>query len=110
MTKPLLLLAIASLSFQTTAIANAQNVSVTIDGKTYTCSGSGAPSDCSGKAQGLAKTLEACMKSFTGGYCANEYWPKYKSANPNCISDGVPACLDACTKSYTGGYCAGTCQ
>jgi hypothetical protein len=88
-----------------------KNISVTIDGVNYSCSGTGGGTgDCAGKAAGFRATLEACKRSNGGGYCAETYWPKYKASNPNCVADGIPACIDFCSMSNGGGYCADKCS
>jgi hypothetical protein len=90
---------------------SAEEITVTVDGKIYTCSETGSNTDsCAGKAASFSSTLNACLKTYNGGYCASTYWPKYKAAYPECAAEGVPACLKTCMKTYNGGYCAEVCQ
>ena len=99
------------LSFVTCASFAAPQISVVVDGQTYFCSGGGpSSSDCGGKALGFQKVLDACMMNLSGASCMNQYWPKFKQNNPNCIADGQPACLAACMKNLSGAYCANECQ
>jgi hypothetical protein len=88
-----------------------EDITVTIDGKTYACSETGSNVDsCTSKAAAFSSTLNACLKTYNGGYCSSTYWPKYKAAHPACAAEGVPACLKTCMKTYNGGYCAEVCQ
>ena len=84
------------------------NISVMINGKNYVCSGSGSGSSSSGceqKVKGIRTILTACGKSYSGGYCVGEHWPKFKSQNPDCLYDGLETCLEFCGKSYSPAYC-----
>src|SRR3954464_14140930 len=89
------------------ATAASDEISVNINGQTYSCSeASGDIGGCTSKANAFSATLNACMKTYNGGYCASTYWPKYKEASAACAADGTSACLKACMKTYNGGYCA----
>lgn len=89
----------------------AKDISVTVDGTVYACSGQPtAASECSEAAKGFALQLQYCDMTYTGGYCADKYWPVYKQTHPNCLYQGMPSCLEYCDMTYTGGYCAEKCQ
>lgn len=76
-----------------------------------TCGGgSQSVGSCSEAVAGFKLLMDACTRTYTGGYCAEKQWPSFKSANPSCVYAGISICLDACTKSYTSGYCADKCQ
>ena len=75
-----------------------------------TCGGSSSGDKCGSVVQGFKVLMEACQKSYGGGYCAEKYWPSFKAANVGCAYAGVSLCIEACQKSYGGGYCAEKCQ
>ena len=96
----------------TGSFAQAQNISVTIDGQTYLCAGSGGStgSYCDGKIDGLNTLVAACMESYSGAYCMDRYWGDFVKDNPGCKTEAIPVCLDACKKTYSGAYCADHCN
>ena len=92
-------------------LSSGESAVIRANAETYvTCEGSPSGHRCQQESEGFKQTLSACYKSYSGGYCAENYWPKFKSANPNCISSGIAACIEYCEKSYSGGYCADVCQ
>ncbi len=108
----LAILGIQSLAYAGT-IQLQNGESITIQANTQTtvqCSASGNGGSepgqgCADAANGFRSTLEYCAKSYSGGYCANSFWPEFKKDNPGCIYAGKTACLEACSKTYSGGYC-----
>ncbi len=77
------------------------------------CNGSSegtSPTTCESAVAGFRLTLGSCYKTYSGGYCAEKHWPKFKQQNPSCISAGAGPCLDYCGMTYDGGYCAEKCQ
>lgn len=87
-----------------------QQISVTVDGVTYSCVGSGSQESCAGAGAAFQAQLEYCYKQYSGGYCAQTLWPAFKKNYPQCAYAGVKPCIDYCYKQYSGGYCAEMCS
>ncbi len=92
--------------------AQAKEISVTVDGKTYQCVGDGSVSGsyCDGKVEGLNVLVDACMEDYGGAYCMDNYWDDFVKENPGCKADAMPVCIDACKKDFGGAYCADKCS
>jgi hypothetical protein len=75
-----------------------------------TCGGGSSGGSCQDVVRGFQQIMEACQRTYTGGYCAEKNWPAFKNANPSCAYAGVTICLEACQRTYTGGYCSEKCQ
>ncbi|MBK9293354.1 MAG: hypothetical protein IPM57_02760 [Oligoflexia bacterium] len=66
--------------------------------------------DCYINAEGFKAIMASCFKTYSGGTCVIQHWPKFKEVNPKCIYAGMATCLEYCQKTYSGGTCAQTCQ
>ncbi len=72
-----------------------------------TCNGgpSNSPT-CQQLVTTFRKTLDYCARSNDPGECAKLHWPKFKSANPQCVYAAVDTCLEYCSKTFDPGECA----
>lgn len=75
-----------------------------------TCSGSSNVKSCSELVATFKLIMDTCFQSRSGGVCADTNWPKFKTTNPQCISEGIPVCFESCLKSRMGGPCSDLCQ
>lgn len=92
------------------AFASRENISVTVNGKVYQCSGSGGATECDSAANGFRSQLFYCYKDSSGKYCAETFWPKFKAAHPNCLYAGMEPCLEYCYKTASGKACTELCS
>lgn len=65
---------------------------------------------CDSDVQAFNLRMSSCLRSYGGGYCAEKYWPSFRSTSPRCVSLGLGICLETCQQSYGGGRCAEICQ
>jgi hypothetical protein len=65
---------------------------------------------CDAAVAAFRAQLDSCSTSNPAGYCAEKYWPSFKSNYPGCIAYGVPVCIEYCQWSDNGGVCAEKCQ
>lgn len=73
-----------------------------------TCGGANA--NCPSAINAFRKIMTACQSTFSGGYCVEKYWPKFKKENSSCASQAIDLCLEACEQTYSGGTCAEKCS
>lgn len=74
-----------------------------------TCGGGSSSVGCGDQVNGLKLLIDNCKQNYSGSYCADKYWPKFKQSNPECVNAGLPVCLDNCKQNYSGSYCADHC-
>ena len=72
---------------------------------TVTCNGS-STGNCEAVAAGFRKQMEYCYKTYSGGDCAKQLWPKFKDSARECAAAGLDTCLEYCYKTYSGGDCS----
>jgi len=77
----------------------ADDISVTVNGRTYHCSGSDNGGRCERKAELFGQQLDYCAKSAYGHNCAKKLWPGFKQRNPHCIDEAALQCIRVCSKS-----------
>ncbi len=86
------------------------SISVTIDGKVYSCSDSGLPpsNDCSGMAQAFERKAQTCLDTYKGyvektEFCVRDEWKKFKKLNNGlCNYQASGACFNLCATNYKG--------
>lgn len=106
------MLLVLILTLGTSVFVQAKDISVTIDGQSYQCSGSGSQpgSYCDGKVDGLNVLVGTCMEDYGGAYCMDKYWDQFVQENPQCKTNAMPVCIKACKKDFGGAYCADKCS
>lgn len=96
-------------AFSATAYADHPDISVTVDGTTYHCSGDSG-GDCSSKVAALRSLLSTCTSDTNTGWCVRNIWPNWKSNNSSCVTEGSSVCLEICSEDTNTGWCLNNCS
>lgn len=77
---------------------------------TVTCGGGSSGSSCSEAVASFKYIVSSCMKTYDTVFCLNKHFPIFKSENPKCVYNAIPACLEICEKTYDNGFCMLKCN
>jgi len=94
------------------ASANTDSISVTVNGRTYSCgeNGGGSSDNCDTAVNSFRNSLKNCLENYNGSYertskCVPQTWPNFKKYNPDqCIYIGQNVCNELCIQYYNGSY------
>lgn len=84
-----------------------RDISVQVDGKTYTClpSGTPTPNPCEQEAKKLKAQFENCTQGYAPAACVDRVFSKVNKACPEVQQ----LCYDSCTQGYAQAFCYDKC-
>lgn len=93
--------------FPILVFAAPREVSVQIDGKTYSClpSGSPIPDPCQQEAKNLKTQFENCSQAYSPAVCVERVFGKVNKSCPEVQQ----LCFDSCSSAYSQAACYDKC-